>query len=131
MLGRTYRSADPMKPSISPFLKPISCLDIEPPEARALTWLPLAVRYKLDECGLRISLREWQELPLQRRAALVAAPLAAGPEGFQQQALAAGAGADQRPRHTETESMLIGDLPPAATLFTRYVLGKLCQQQAA
>lgn len=120
-----------MKPSVSPFLKPISCLDVEPREARGLTWLPLAVRYKLDECGLRLSLREWQELPLQRRAALVAAPLTAGPEGFQQQALAAGAGPDQRPRHAGTKSTRIGHLPPAATPFARYVLRKLSQQEAA
>lgn len=117
--------------SVSPFLVPTSCLDFEPPEARVLTWLPLAVRHKLDECGLRLSLHDWQQLPLQRRAALLAAPLADDPEGFEQQALAAGARRDRHRDGTGSDLMMTVDLPPAATRFARYVLCKLCQQAPA
>ena len=49
-----------------PDVGPTACLSFEPDEARRLLWLPLAVRHKLDGCGLRPSLLEWQALPLRR-----------------------------------------------------------------
>lgn len=58
-----------------PHLEPVATLPGEPPQARALTWLPLAVRYKLDRCGVRISLAQWQALDLPTRTALLEAPL--------------------------------------------------------
>ena len=74
-----------------PGLAPTACLDFEPDEAKRLGWLPLAVRFKLDQCGLRFSLREWRALPLATRATLLAAPLDATADGFLQLALGAGA----------------------------------------
>lgn len=69
-------------------LTPTACLDFEPDEAKQLVWLPLAVRYKLDEASLRIRLNAWQALPLEERANLLALP--DGPD-FRRAALQAGA----------------------------------------
>lgn len=52
-------------------LQPLTCLDFEPEEARDLTWLPLAVRFKLDEVGLRCSLAQWQALSFAKRTELL------------------------------------------------------------
>lgn len=54
-----------------PDLTPTSCLPFEPESARSLKWLPWAVRYKLDEAGLRLTLGQWQKLPFLSRAELV------------------------------------------------------------
>lgn len=53
---------------------PTQAFPFEPDAARALTWLPLAVRYKLDRCALRVSLQAWQALPLRSRERLLACP---------------------------------------------------------
>lgn len=58
-------------------MQPIAVEDFEPPEAQALHWLPLAVRFKLDTVGLKVGLAEWQALPLADRRLLLAC--AAGP----------------------------------------------------
>jgi hypothetical protein len=79
---RTYAAV------MSADLPPTTCLPTEPGEARALTWLPLAVRYKLDLASLKLSLRLWQALPRSGREALVA--LAPGPS-FERLARQAGA----------------------------------------
>lgn len=60
-----------------PDVGPTACLSFEPDEARCLLWLPLAVRHKLDGCRLRLSLLEWQALPLETRAELLHLPAAA------------------------------------------------------
>ena len=39
-------------------------------EAR-LTYIPLAVRFKLDKCGVKLSLDQWQQLPEGNRRALL------------------------------------------------------------
>lgn len=52
-------------------MQPDRVFDFEPAEARELQWLPLAVRYKLDGCGRKIGLNEWQALALEQRQALV------------------------------------------------------------
>ena len=39
-------------------------------EAR-LTYIPLAVRFKLDKCGVKLSLAQWQQLPEGNRRALL------------------------------------------------------------
>lgn len=54
-----------------PNVEPTACLPFEPDEVRRLSWLPLAVRHKLDGCGLRLTLTAWQALPLAVRAALL------------------------------------------------------------
>ena len=54
-------------------MKPDRVFQFEPAEARALDWLPLAVRYKLDTCGLKIGLEEWQGLSRESREALLRA----------------------------------------------------------
>ena len=66
-------------------MQPDRVFHFEPPEARALQWLPLAVRYKLDRCGLKVRLQQWQALPLAGRSALLRCP--AGPR-FEQRVLA-------------------------------------------
>ncbi len=59
-------------------MQPDRVLEFEPAQAKALEWLPLAVRYKLDGCGLKIRLEQWQALPLQARQAMVRCPAGAG-----------------------------------------------------
>lgn len=53
---------------------PTQSFAFEPEAACALTWLPLAVRYKLDQRGLRVSLQAWQALPRSQRERLLACP---------------------------------------------------------
>jgi hypothetical protein len=55
-------------------MQPDRVFEFEPEEARALQWLPLAVRFKLDQCGLKIGLQQWHALALDQRAALVRRP---------------------------------------------------------
>jgi hypothetical protein len=55
-------------------MQPDRVFDFEPEEARKLQWLPLAVRYKLDQCGLKIGLQQWHALALDQREALVRRP---------------------------------------------------------
>ena len=40
----------------------------------SLTYIPLAVRFKLDKCGIKLSLEAWQQLPEDRRRKLLQAP---------------------------------------------------------
>lgn len=40
-------------------------------EQQTLEWIPRSVRTRLDACALRISLKQWQALPLPARALLV------------------------------------------------------------
>ena len=75
-----------------PDLAPTACLPFEPEEARSLQWLPLAVRYKLDACGLRLSLGQWQALSEAARLQLL--QLAAGAE-FALRATQAGASREE------------------------------------
>ena len=115
-------------------LAPTACLAFEPDEARSLLWLPLAVRYKLDGSGLRLSLGEWQALPMGTRRELLQMP--AGAE-FTRRAVLAGAADDtclRTPVRLETEhvaQVLDADAATArawlatATPFAQYVLGKL------
>ncbi|XOC97025.1 nitrate reductase associated protein [Burkholderia sp. 22PA0106] len=42
------------------------------------TFIPMIVRFHLDRCGLRISLDQWQRLPLDARKRLARFPVAAG-----------------------------------------------------
>jgi len=51
---------------------PDRTFDFEPPQARELVWLPLAVRFKLDQCELRLRLIEWQQIPFDQRTSLLA-----------------------------------------------------------
>lgn len=55
-------------------MEPVHILSSEPPQARSLEWLPLAVRFKLDALGLKIRLYEWQALARPKRQALLACP---------------------------------------------------------
>jgi hypothetical protein len=54
---------------------PVELCDLDTPEACALTWIPLAVRYKLDTCGLRISLASWQAVSVKLRRGFLEAPI--------------------------------------------------------
>jgi hypothetical protein len=130
-----------MTTSLRPDLSPTSCLEVDSAAARELTWLPYAVRFKLDECGLRMSLREWQQLPLGQRADLVHAPLLPGAGGFRPLALAIGAMPDAVGRRdaadvsnsVDLRCLHIGDGQrwlTSATPFARYVAGKLIRKKA-
>lgn len=114
-----------------PDVGPTACLSFEPDEARRLLWLPLAVRHKLDGCGLRLSLLEWQALPLDTRAELLHLPAGAD---FALCALHAGASRDTRLRQPvrleayevaqalDCDAAAAGAWLAAATPFAHYVL---------
>ncbi len=51
--------------------RPFACLPFEHECAKLLHWLPLAVRYKLDGAGLKLSLKQWQSLAIGTRLELV------------------------------------------------------------
>ena len=40
----------------------------------SLTFMPMAIRFKLDKCGIKLSLAEWQQLPEHRRRDLLRQP---------------------------------------------------------
>jgi hypothetical protein len=71
-------------------LSPTAVLDFEPEQAKSLSWLPLAIRHKLDDAGLRLTLRQWQDLPDGARRELLRRMPG---DGFATQARAAGASA--------------------------------------
>lgn len=130
-----------MKTSLRPDLFPTSCLEVDSAAAWELTWLPYAVRFKLDECGLRMSLHEWQQLPLGQRTALVHAPLRPGTGGFRPLALAIGAKPDAIARRAaayKTDPVDLRWLHAAdvehwlrtATPFALYVAEKLMRKKA-
>jgi hypothetical protein len=97
-----------------PHVAPVRTFAFESSEARALAWLPLAVRFKLDLCGLRVSLREWQGLTLaQRQALLACAPGAA----FGAMVLAHVPGARREPASQQGQ--------PRFVTFERYLARKL------
>jgi hypothetical protein len=58
-------------------MDPVRLIPCEPPQAHSLVWLPLAVRFKLDAAGLRVSLFEWQTLTREQRFGLLACPAGA------------------------------------------------------
>ena len=100
-----------------PDVGPTACLSFEPDEARRLLWLPLAVRHKLDGCGLRLSLLEWQALPLDTRAELLHLPAGAD---FALCALHAGEVAQA----LDCDAAAAGAWLAAATPFAHYVLSR-------
>lgn len=77
-----------MQFKLSADLQPTVRLSFEPCEAQALTWLPLAVRYKLDQASLKLPLKAWQRLPREDRERLLALPAGSA---FEAQAVSAGA----------------------------------------
>jgi len=74
--------------NMSADLQPTVHLPFEPGEAQALTWLPLAVRYKLDQVSLKLPLKAWQSLPRKDRERLLALPAGSA---FEAHAVSAGA----------------------------------------
>jgi hypothetical protein len=129
-----------VKIHLSPDLSPTSWLEVDSPAARQLTWLPYAVRFKLDACGLRMSLHDWQRLPAAQRMALVRAPLIQGPGGFQPLALATGASEDASGRAGPEGALEPADFRylhedvmegwlAGATTFSKYVLRKIAAKK--
>jgi len=55
-------------------MEPDCVLRFEPPQAQTLEWLPLAVRFKLDACCLKVQLEDWRHLPRAEREALLICP---------------------------------------------------------
>jgi hypothetical protein len=49
----------------------------------AMQCLPMAVRFKLDQCGIKISLKEWSKLGDEDRRALLASPASSTDERWQ------------------------------------------------
>jgi hypothetical protein len=95
--------------------EPTRTFAFEPLQARELEWLPLAVRFKLDRCGLRVRLRHWQALDLRERSSLLACP--DGP-AFRQLVL-----------HLFGENCREDPAEPAPGSFPDYLAGKCGVQQ--
>ncbi len=113
---------------------PVRVFGFEPPEARQLAWLPLAVRFKLDACGVRLRLHEWRALTMGQRRALLST---GRPDAFRallhSLAPAAAAVADCGPREDlaacppELEAAFPGAARrwAQASAFERYLAGKI------
>lgn len=112
-----------MEALVHPHLAPNVCLEQEPAQAKGLVWLPLALRYKLDATRLRISLRDWQRLPLECRLALLQAPLDPGTSGFRSRAVTAGARRDSTAGACEANDVVES--------FSTYAIRKLTATRAA
>lgn len=113
-------------------IAPTGCLDFEPAEARALQWLPLAVRYKLDQVQLKLSLGQWQGLPLAHRQGLVRC---LAEDGFEELARQAGAYPASCGGRKPPDAVRVGELLgcarheaqlwlAGASPFARYVMAK-------
>jgi hypothetical protein len=133
-----------MIPDMSVHLLPVSVFMFEPVEARELVWLPLAVRFKLDEARLRLRLSEWQALSIRERTSLLVCP---GGETFRTALLSLvpavaavhQARSPQRirgafPAEGPPDFAQAGDLAPllrgwwaGATRFERYLVVKILQ----
>lgn len=57
--------------------------NFEPDDVRALTYIPLRFRMKLDLCALHLSQRQWNGLPLSVRLSLIGAPCQSDAEAAQ------------------------------------------------
>lgn len=79
---------------------PTLCLPFESASARSLDWLPLAVRYKLDAAGLRLTLEQWKALPITERGDLLRR---LPQDSFRAQACKAGAVSQARQRTIEVD----------------------------
>lgn len=53
----------------------IQFFDFESDHVRSLRSIPMIVRFKLEVCGITLSLRTWQRLGLSTRARLVTLPI--------------------------------------------------------
>lgn len=123
-----------------PDLVPTSCFPFEPEEARSLSWLPLAARHKLDSCGLRLSLAQWQALPLAARLELLQRPAGAefalcaaqaGASRHTQQREPVRLQSEQVAKALECDAAAARAWLAAATPFAHYVLGKLHRTEPA
>ncbi len=113
-------------------ISPTCCLPFESEHAKSLHWLPLAVRHKLDGAGLRLTLEQWQALPLRRRVDLLHRLPASG---FEIEAREAGATFNRSAGQTDIDEVDVASLLGCslndgrkwligASLFARYALGK-------
>ena len=48
----------------------------ESPEATSLTLIPLTIRYRLDQCAIKLHLQQWQQFTLPERDNLLRMPFA-------------------------------------------------------
>jgi hypothetical protein len=55
--------------------------DFEVAASENLTYIPMCVRFNLDQCDIHLSLAQWQALPQAQRAELARQPLALAAEG--------------------------------------------------
>lgn len=92
---------------------------------RSLTCIPLAVRFKLDKCGIKLSLDQWQSLPEGKRQDLLKARCEGGVEiaNFRHalQALIRAASGDE-PRLLEVGKYLPWDAPEVPAQVKRKVV---------
>jgi hypothetical protein len=56
---------------MTPSNNPAKLFSFEEEEYADLKWMPLTFRYRLDLCGLKLSLVAWQQLPISDRLALL------------------------------------------------------------
>ncbi|WP_153099376.1 nitrate reductase associated protein [Paraburkholderia hayleyella] len=122
-----------------------------------LTFIPMAVRFNLDRCGLRISLAQWQTLPHAAREQLARYPLedhaaatfaaalhalleahhSGAAERFAPEASPAWRNSEAVPASVTAQAILADAPAPdaaqwaALTLFQRYVLAKLSRKPHA
>ena len=131
--------------------------DFEVESSENFTYLPMSVRFNLDRFGLRISLAQWQMLPLEDRKLLARFPVAEDaeiepnfdhalfemlrthanvePEWFTPEEAPAWRNTDSVPDSVERQAKLAGLAAPSAARwaeldpFHRYVLAKRSRKQ--
>ncbi|MBW0449218.1 hypothetical protein EN871_20445 [bacterium M00.F.Ca.ET.228.01.1.1] len=131
--------------------------DFEVESSENFTYIPMSVRFNLDRFGLRISLAQWQMLPLEDRKLLARFPVAEDaeiepnfdhalfemlrthanvePEWFTPEEAPAWRNTDSVPDSVERQAKLAGLAAPSAARwaeldpFQRYVLAKLSRKQ--
>lgn len=131
--------------------------DFEVESSENFTYIPMSVRFNLDRFGLRISLAQWQMLPLEDRKLLARFPVAEDaeiepnfdhalfemlrthanvePEWFTPEEAPAWRNPDSVPDSVERQAKLAGLAAPSAARwseldpFQRYVLAKLSRKQ--
>ena len=131
--------------------------DFEVQSSENFTYIPMSVRFNLDRFGLRISLAQWQMLPLEDRKLLARFPVAddaeiepnfdhalfemlrthanVEPEWFTPDDAPAWRNTEAVPESVERQAKMAGLAAPSAARwaeldpFKRYVLAKLSRKQ--
>jgi hypothetical protein len=75
-LPQSRQAATELRPSRSCAADPVASrvFNFESDLERSLVFIPLAVRFKLDKCGIKLALDEWQRLAGDTRQSLLNSP---------------------------------------------------------